>query len=138
MAVTPNAIVTPQGPKSAYVIYGTAQAVYPPTTNPANTQLLLTAGANGGRLTRLFALPQESTAAVCIVQVFRSNDAGATKTWTAAQAVTNDTVSATDPPIPVDFGFSDDSPMLLAANERLYVAPSIAKSFAFVAEWADY
>ena len=138
MAVTANSIVTPQGPKSAYVIYGTAQTTYPPTTTPTNSTLLLTAGANGGRLTRLYAMPQESTGATGVVQYYRSNDAGTTKYWAGAVAVTNDTVSTTDPPIQLDFGFSDSNPMILAANEKIYVAPSIAKNFVFVAEWADY
>lgn len=138
MTTTPNAIITPQTPKSAYVIYATAQTVYPPTTSPANSTLLMTAGANGGRLTRLNAMPQESTAATGVVQFYRSNDAGVTKYWAGAAAVTNDTVSTTDPPITLDFGYSDDNPMILSANERIYVAPSIAKNFIFIAEWADY
>jgi len=138
MAGTGNSIITPQTAKSAYVIYATAQTVYPPTTAPANTALLMTAGANGGRLTRLYAMPQESTGATGAVQYYRSNDAGVTKYWSGALAVTNDTVSTTDPPITLDFGFSDDNPMILMANERIYVAPSIAKNFVFVAEWADY
>jgi hypothetical protein len=138
MTVTANSIITPQAPKSAYVIYATAQTVYPPTTSPANSVLLMTAGGNGSRLTRLYAMPQESTAATGVVQYYRSNDGGTTKYWAGAVAVTNDTVSTTDPPITLDFGFSDSNPMFLAANERIYVAPSIAKNFIFVAEWADY
>jgi len=138
MPTTPNSIVTPQAPKSAYVVYGTAQATYPPTASPTNTALLLEAGSNGGRLTRLYAMPQESTGTTGVVQVFRSNDGGETKYWADAAAVTNDTVSATDAPIRVDFGYSDDNPMILAPGEQLYVAPSIGKSFVFVAEWADY
>lgn len=138
MAVTANSIITPQTPQTAYVIYGTAQATYPPTTNPTNVSLLLTAGASGGRLTRLTALPQESSGAVGVLQVFRSNDGGTTKFWTKAVAVTNDTVSSTDAPIELDFGFSDENAMTLKANEKIYVAPSIAKNFCFVAEWGDY
>lgn len=140
MAVTANSIVTPQTPKSAAVSYATAQATYPPTTTPANTTLLLTAGTNGGRLTRLTALPQETTGAACIVQAFRDvGTAGASKYMFATVAsASSDTVSATDAPIPLDFGFSDDNPMLLQANEKIYVAPSIAKTFVFYAEWSDY
>lgn len=138
MAVTPNSIVTPQTPQSAYVIYGTAQTTYPPTTNPTNTSLLLTAGSNGGRLTRLYAMPQESTAATGVVQYYRSNDGGTTKYWAGAGAVTNDTVSTTDAPAVIDFGFSESNPLILKATEKIYVAPSIAKNFIFVAEWADY
>jgi hypothetical protein len=138
MPGTANSIITPQTPKSAMVIYAIAQATYPPTTTPANTALLMTAGANGARLVRLYAMPQESTAAACIVQYFRSVDGGTTKYWAGAALGTNDTVSSTDIPIVLDFGFSDDNPMILQANEKIYVAPSIAKNFAFVAEWADY
>jgi len=138
MATTANSIITPQTPKSAYVIYATAQTVFPPTTSPANTSLLLTAGANGGRLTRLYAMPHESTAAAGVVFFYRSNDGGATKYWSGAAPVSNDTVTTTDGPLTLDFGFSDDNPMILQANEKIYVAPSIAKSFVFVAEWADY
>lgn len=138
MAVTPNSIITPQTPQSAYVIYGTAQANYPPTTNPTNTQLLLTAGAGGARVTRFYAMPQESTGATGVVQYFRSNDGGATKYWAGSVLTTNDTVSSTDPPLTLDFGFSDSNPMILKANERIYVAPSISKNFVFVIEWADY
>lgn len=140
MAVTANSIITPQAPKSAAVYTATAQATYPPTTNPANVQLLLTAGPNGGRLTRLSAIPQETTGGAAVAQAFRdAGSSGASKYWfkSAANGVT-DTVSATDPPVELDFGFSDDNPAILAPNERIYVAPSIAKTFVFIAEWADY
>lgn len=138
MAVSANSIITPQTPRSAYVIYGTAQATYPPTTSPANSQLLLAAGGNGGRLTRLYAMPQESTGAAGVVQYYRSSDNGTTKYWAGAAPVTNDSVGPTDAPVVIDFGFSDANPLFLQANECIYVAPSIAKNFVFVAEWADY
>lgn len=139
MAVTPNSIVTPQAPKSAYVIHTTQQNTWPPTTSPTNTTLLLTAGANGARVVRLTALPQETTGAAGVLQIYRSSDSGTTKYFAKAVACTNDTVSGTDAPIELDFGFSDVSPMILAANERLYVAHSLSsKAVAFVAEYADY
>ena len=139
MTVTANSIVTPQAPKSAYVIHSAQQNTWPPTTSPTNTTLLLTAGANGARLTRLTALPQETTGAAGVMQAYRSADSGTTKYFTKAVACTSDTVSGTDAPIELDFGFSDSNPMLLAANERVYVAHSLsAKAVAFVAEWADY
>ena len=138
MAGTANSIITPQSPKSAYTIYATAQATYPPTTNPTNSTLLLTAGSNGARLTKLQAIPQETTGGAYVIQVFRSSDGGTTKYWAAAATGASDTVSATDGPTVLDFGFSDANPMLLAANEKLYWAPSIAKTFCVVAEYADY
>lgn len=139
MAVTANSIVTPQAPKSAFVIHSTQQNTWPPTTNPTNTTLLLTAGANGGRLTRLTALPQESTGAAGVMQVYRSADGGTTKYFAKAVACVSDTVSGTDAPTELDFGFSEDNAMTLGANERLYVAHSLsAKAVAFIAEYADY
>lgn len=139
MAVTANSIITPQTPKSAVAIHSTQQNTWPPTTNPTNTTLLVTAGSNGGRLTRLAALPQESTGATGVLQVYRSTDGGTTKYFAATAAITNDTVSGTDAPILVDFGFSEDNAMTLQANERLYVAHSLSsKAVAFIAEWADY
>lgn len=138
MAISANSIVTPQTIKTACVIVSAAQATFPPTTTPSNTTLLLTAGADGGRLIRLRAIPHETSAGVYVAQVFRSTDGGTTKYLSKATAGTNDTVSATDAPIELDFGFSEDNPMLLQANEKLYVANSIAKTLCFVAEWADY
>jgi hypothetical protein len=140
MAVTANSIITPQTPKSAAVIHTTQQNTWPPTTTPTNSTLLLTAGASGGRLTRLLALPHESTAAVGVMQAYRDvGTAGVSKYLFATQTSTNDTVSGTDAPLPLDFGYSDANPVILQANERLYVAHSLSsKAVCFIAEWADY
>lgn len=140
MTVTANSIVTPQGPKSAAVLHSTQQNTWPPTTTPTNTTLLLTAGANGARLVRLVALPNESTGAVGVMQAYRDvGTAGASKYLFATQTSTNDTVSGTDGPLPLDFGYSDSNPMILQPNERIYVAHSLsAKVVGFIAEWADY
>jgi len=136
MPVTPNSIVTPQTPKSAVASAAIAQATFPPTTTPANTVLLVTAGANGGRLTRLQGCPQETTTANNL-QLYRSLDSGTSKHYVNGVALTA-TVGATAPGGVADFGYSDDNPLILNANERLYVAVGIAKSVTFVAEWADY
>lgn len=141
MPVTPNSIVTPQTPKSAAVIHTAQQNTWPPTTSPSQSTLLVTAGANGGRLTRLVALPHETTGAVGVMQAYRDvGSSGASKYLFATQACTNDTVSGTDGPIALDFGYSEDNPMILQANERIYVAHSLgsSKAVAFIAEWADY
>lgn len=135
MAVTANSIITPQGPKSALVAVTTANT--PAATAPVTTVLLLTAGTNGARLTKLYAVPCETVTASTL-QVYRSIDAGTTKFLALMQACGSDTVSVTDPGIAVDFGLSDDAPMILQANERLYVATGITKNFNFVAEWGDY
>lgn len=141
MPVTPNSIVTPQTPRSAAVIHTAQQNTWPPTMSPTNVSALATVGANGGRLTRLTALPQESTAAAGVMQAYRdAGSSGANKYLFNTVTCGNDTVSGTDAPTLLDFGYSEDNPLMLQANERLYVAHSLAssKAIAFFAEWADY
>lgn len=135
MAVTPDSIITPQTPKSALCEVTTANTDF--DTSPTTTVLLVTAGANGARLTRLVAIPCETVTAN-FLQAYRSIDGGTTKYLAAVATGGSDTVSATDGPTPVDFGYSDANPMILQANERIYVATGITKKYHFVAEYADY
>ncbi|MGA0604942.1 hypothetical protein ACO2Q0_02995 [Phenylobacterium sp. VNQ135] len=135
MPVTPNSIITPQTPRSAAAAVSTANTTF--GTTPTNTVLLVSAGASGGRLTKLQAIPLETVTAN-FLQAYRSTDSGTTKYLCAAATGGSDTVSGADGPAIVDFGFSDDNPMLLQANERIYVATGITKNYHFIAEWADY
>lgn len=138
MPGTANSIITPQTPKSAHAVQSlTANTTY--TTTPTNTVLLVTAGANGGRLTKLRAIPTATVTATQL-QEFRSLDSGASKKLSNAVlgAPAGYTMAgATAPPI-ADFGYSDDNPKILAAGEQLYVAAGVTGSWAFEAEWADY
>lgn len=135
MAVTPNSIVTPQTPKSAFAEVTTASTDF--DTSPTTTVLLLTAGSNGARLTRLNAVPCETVTAN-FLQVYRSINTGTTKYLSAAATGGSDTVSATDGPSVVDFGYSEANPMILQGSEQIYVATGISKKYHFVAEYADY
>jgi hypothetical protein len=108
------------------------------TSSPTNTQLLVTAGANGGRLTRLAAIPCESITTADQLQVFRSLDGGSTKLFADSALMATYTMGQTTEAPTTDFGYSDDNPLILQPNERLYVAQGQAKSVNFVAEWADY
>lgn len=137
MAVTANSIITPQTPKSASVNAATAQATFPPTTTPSNTVLLVTAGASGGRLTRLEGCPQETTTANNL-QAYRDNGTAGVSKFLFKQVTLTSTVSATAAAANGDFGFSEDNAMTLAAGERIYVAVGVAKSVNFIAEWADF
>src|SRR5438270_435513 len=110
MAGTANSIITPQTPKSAHVTQSfTANATY--TTTPANSVLLVTAGANGGRLTKLRAIPT-ATVTVTQLQEFRSLDSGTTKKFSNAAlgASGGYTMAGTTAPPIADFGYSDDNP----------------------------
>jgi hypothetical protein len=138
MSVTANSIITPQTPKSAHVSQSfTANTTY--TTTPTNTVLLVTAGGNGSRLTKLRAIPT-ATVTVTQLQEFRSLDSGTTKKFsnTALGASGGYTMAATTVPPIADFGYSDDNPKILSANEQLYVAAGVTGAWAFEAEWADY
>ena len=135
MAVTPNSIVTPQAVKSAAAMVSTANTTF--STSPANTVRLLTSGVNGARVTRLIAIPVETVTAN-FLQIYRSKDSGITKYLCAGVTGGSDTVSGSDAPSLVDFGFSESNPMLLEADEEIYVATGISKTYHFTAEYADF
>ena len=136
MPVTANSIITPQTPQSASVAL--AATANTNLITPANTTLLLTAGASGGRLTRLEALAN-ATQAASQAQFYRSVDGGTTKTLLRAKAFAAYTLTTTSE-IPVtDFGYSDDNPLILAANEKVYAGSAVAVTGMIArAEWADY
>lgn len=135
MALTANSIMTPQTPQSGSCALTTANTTF--STAPTNTVLLVTAGANGGRLTRLEFVPLENVTANAL-QWYRSTDAGTTKYLAGMATGGSDTVSGTDGSTTVSAGYSDDNPMQLKANERVYVATGITKGYHVNAEWADY
>lgn len=138
MAGTANSIITPQAPKSASVVQAfTANTTY--TSTPTNSILLVTAGANGSRLTKLRAIPT-ATVTVTQLQEFRSLDTGTTKKFSNSVlgASGGYTMAQTTAPPIADFGYSDDNPKFLAPGEQLYVAAGVSGSWAFEAEWADY
>src|SRR5882757_9633299 len=125
MPTTANSIITPQTPKSASAHTATAQVTFPPTTSPGNTVLLVTFGANGGRLTRLEGCPQETTTANNL-QAYRDNGTGGVSKFMFRQVTLTSTVSATAAAANGDFGYSDSNPFIGAPNERIYVAVGVA------------
>lgn len=136
MAAPANSIITPQTPKSAVANLTTLNSTY--TTSPTNTVLLVTAGANGARLTRLHAIPCETVTANQI-QMFRDNaTAGVSKFFADSALMAAYTMAQTTEAPNTDFGYSDDNPMILQANERIYMAEGLTKSVNVVAEWSDY
>jgi hypothetical protein len=136
MAGTANSIITPQTPKSKQVATTVANSTY--GTAPTNSVLLMTAGANGSRLVRLYAIPTATVTTANQLQVFRSPDAGATKYFADSQVMATYTMAQTTTAPKTDFGYSDDNPMFLAAGETIYVATGQSQAVDWVAEWADY
>src|SRR3546814_6982097 len=118
MPVTANSIVTPQAVKSNAVVCTGANTTYGST--PTNTQKIATAGPNGARLTKLRAIPQATVTATQL-QEFRSADAGATQRFSNSALMAAHTMAATTAAPATDFGYSNDSPKILAPNEELYV-----------------
>lgn len=137
MAVTANSIITPQTPKSAVANVTGANSNYT-TTPSANVLLLATAGASGARLTKLQAVPCATVGTANQLQLFRSADGGATKLFADSALMATYTMAQTTEAPTTDFGYSDDNPMILQPNERLYVGEGQAVSVNFIAEWADY
>jgi hypothetical protein len=136
MPATANSIITPQTPKSARAATTTANSTY--STSPTNTVLLVTAGANGARLTRLHAIPTATVTTANQLQVFRSPDGGVTKFFADSAVMATYTMAQNTAAPKTDFGYSDDNPTFLAAGETIYVATGQSQAVDWVAEWADY
>jgi hypothetical protein len=136
LPATANSFISPQTIQSASVMLASAQNGS--LQAPTSTVLLLTAGANGARLTRLEVLATNTQQATQ-VQFFRSTDLGTTKRLIRAKGFPAYTIANTnDIPI-LDFGYSDVSPLILGANEQIYVASAMpVNGINARAEWGDY
>lgn len=137
MAVTANSIITPQTPKAACVTTTTSNTTY--TDGPTNTATLLTAGANGARVTRIRSIPRATVAATSL-QLYMSTDGGTTKKLIDSKLMSAHTVATTTAISTTDWGYSDSNPLILPANAILYVAQAVtlADGIDTFAEWADY
>lgn len=136
MPVTAGSIITPQTPKAAVAGLTTGNTTF--TTSPANSVLLVTAGANGARLTRLVAVPLEQINTANNIQAYRSQDSGTTKYLFSSVLMATVTPGAAVANTVTDFGYSDDNPLILLANERIYMAEGQTEAVNVIAEWADY
>lgn len=137
MAVTPNSLVTPQTPKTAYAVCTAASTDR--TDAAAQAVALYTAGPYGARLVRVQATPR-ATVTATELQLFRSLDAGVTKRLFKSKLMSAYTVAQTTQNSETDFGYSDSNPLILGPNEVLYCAigVALAAGVVFTAEGADY
>lgn len=135
MAVTANSIITPQAPKSNTVALSSANSNY---TAPTNTAALITAGSNGARVTRIGAIPTATVTTAAQIQLFRSSDGGTTKRFFDSAAMATYTMAQTTEAPTTDFGYTDLNPLILQANEIVYMATGQAQAIAGNAEWFDY
>lgn len=137
MAGTPNKIITPQAIKSGTAVATTANSTYSDT--PTNAALLITAGANGSRVTRISAVAR-ATVTITELQLYRDGDGtGTAKRLFNSKQMAAYAVAQTTGNTPTDFGYSDANPLILAPNEKLYVAIGVSNTgIVFAAEWQDY
>lgn len=137
MAVTANSIITPQAIKTATAVVDTASTDL--DDSPTTSVLLVTAGANGARLTKLSAVPRATVTATRL-DLWLSKDAGTTKRLIDTALMSAHTVAATTEIPTTDFGYTDDNPLLLEASDRLYVstAVTLAGGIVVCAQYSDY
>lgn len=110
------------------------------TDAPTNTVLLLTAGADGAILTRLFAMPRATVTASSLV-LFLSKDNGTTMRLIDSELMAAQTVSSTAAIAETNFAnYSETTPLRLAAGDHLYVGSQVAltSGIVFKAEWTDF
>jgi hypothetical protein len=135
MPVATNSIVTAQGLKTGSAVCTTAKTVF---TDSSNSVLLLTAGANG---TVVYSVQGNARATVTATSCFlyRSKDGGTTLSLVKQVTLSAGTLSGTQTPTVVDFGYNETTPLRLAAGDTLYVAigTSLASGIVFDATAED-
>jgi hypothetical protein len=95
--------------------------------------------SDGSILTRLSAIPRATTGSAVVLYLFSTLDDTVFRLL-RAKAAAADTVSTTDAPNEIDFGYSEDTPLRLQAGEKLHVGASVALSagWVFSADVMDY
>ena len=127
-----------QTPKTASaVVTGVATVT---SDSPANTVLLVTAGANGAILTRLWAIPRATVTASSLV-IWISSDGGTTQRIKDSVLMAAQTIATTTAITNTQFtNYSETTPLRLAAGDRVYVGSQVAlaSGIVFTAEFTDY
>lgn len=119
---TTNTAVFPQAPK---IFTAVVTAVDDLTDAPANTVLLVTAGANGAEVSGLSAIPR-ATVTASSLHLFLSKDGGTTKRLLKSALMAAHTVALTTEIPTTDFGYSEGNTLLLDATDELYVGSGVA------------
>lgn len=110
------------------------------TTDAAtNTQLIATAGAEGALVTKVSLMPRATITATA-AYLFVSKDNGTTLRLIDSVLIPAYTMAATTAMPVTLFSMSQDAPLRLEANDKLYVSIGVALAGGVVAkcEWTDY
>jgi hypothetical protein len=134
-----NTAVFAQTPKTATAVTtGACGGIG--TDTPTNTVLLMTAGADGGIVTRLTAMPRATVTASGLA-LFLSQDGGTTQRLIDSELMPAQSVSTTSGIAETTFGnYNESYPLRLGAGDRLYVGNQVALGAGVVwkAEYSDF
>jgi len=104
------------------------------TDSPTNSVLLFTAGAEGSVVSAIEAMPRATVTATNIY-LFSSTDGGTTLRLIDCMLIAAQTLSITAAVTQTVFtSYTEDYPLRLKANERLYVAASVSLASGIVVE----
>ena len=110
------------------------------TDSPTGTSLLLTAGADGCVVTRIWAVPRATVTASSLV-LYLSKDAGTTLRLIDSVLMAAYTFATTTAiPITAFSSYTEAAPLRMAATDRLYVGNQVAlaSGVVFRAEYTDF
>lgn len=127
-----------QTPKTAQAVVTAAATVVDDA--PTNTQLLLTAGADGCIVTALSAMPRATVTASSLV-LWISKDGGTTKRLIDSELMAAQTLATTTAIAETVFSrISESAPLRLEAGDKLYVGSQVAlaSGIVFKAEYTDF
>ena len=127
-----------QTPKTSYGISVAANTTL--TSDPDDTVLVCTAGADGAIVTRITVIPRVTLTA-SVAYLYLSKDTGTTKILIDAVTLAADTANTWDLPLLVVFPqYSETTPLRLEAADRLYFGVSVAFTDGVVCrvEWTDF
>lgn len=116
---TANSFISPQTPKGWTAVATTAETAF---NAPTNVQVLIdeTVDTSAHRITNLSAIARAAVATACNCQIYKK--VGTTYTLIASQVLPTGTPSASVANQTVDFGLSEDTPLILSAGTGLAVA----------------
>lgn len=134
---TANSIITPQTPKDWTAVATTAETGF---NSPTNVVTLIdeTVHTAAHRITSLYAIARAAIGTACNCQLYKK--VGSTYTLIDSAVLSVATPSASVANHKADFGYSETSPLILAAGVGLAVAigQSIANGVVFKAQGGDY
>lgn len=135
MAVTANSIITAQSLKSANAVCTAAKTTYADSTGAVK---IITAGAQGSVLYSLKAVPRATVTATQL-QLYRSPDNGSTMYLINSALMLAYTMAQTTAAPVTDVGYSETSPLRIAAGDTIWVGAGVALAggISFDAQYED-